>query len=104
MSYRVVFLTEAERDIDCIEEYLSQFYTSTAQNFFTQLKKQVFMLEDMPYFCPVYEDDTYFRRMVVSDYLLFYSIDEKRQLVVIHRIFHSKRDTSQLILGHRPLE
>jgi plasmid stabilization system protein ParE len=102
MSYRIVFLAGAESDMDNIEEYLSQFYASTVRNFFVQLKKQVLMLEDMPYMCPAYENDPYFRRMIINDYLLFYSVDEKRQLVLVHRIFHSSRDISRQILAHRP--
>jgi len=104
MSYRVTFLMEAERDVSDIEEYLSQFYASTARNFFTLLKRKVMCLEDMPFMYPVYENDSYFRRMVVDDYLLFYSIDEKRHLVIIHRIFHSKRDMSKQVLAHRTPE
>ena len=49
MSFRVVFLTEAERDLGDIEEYMSQFYASTVRNFFSQLKKQALMLEESPY-------------------------------------------------------
>ena len=41
MSYHVVFMTEAGRDTDDIEEYLSQFYTSTVRRFFLQLEKQI---------------------------------------------------------------
>ena len=101
MSFRVVFLDEAKADIDDIEEYLSQFYASTVRNFFDKLKKQVFMLEDTPYMCPVYEEDPFFRRMVVGDYLLFYSVDEARNLVPVHRIFHHSRNVSRQLLTHR---
>jgi plasmid stabilization system protein ParE len=104
MSFRVVFLTEAERDMDDIEEYLSQFYADTVRNFFAQLKTRVFMLRDMPYMCRAYEDDSYFRQMTVGDYLLFYSVDEKRHLVVVHRIFHSRQDISRLVSEHRTLD
>ena len=99
MSYRASFMIEAERDMDDIEEYMSKFYANTARRFFAQLKKQVLLLEGMPYMCPAFDDDPYFRRMVVGDYLLFYSVDDKRRLVIIHRIFHSSRDISQQILS-----
>jgi plasmid stabilization system protein ParE len=95
---------DAERDLCEIEEYLSQFYASTARSFFEQLKKKVLLLEDMPYMCPEYENDPYFRRMVVGDYLLFYSVEERRHLIIVHRIFHSKRDISQQIMTHRMSE
>jgi len=104
MSFRVTFLTDAERDLHDIEEYLSHFYASTARNFFEQLKKKILLLENMPDMCPTYENDSYFRRMAVDDYLLFYSVDERQKLVVVHRMFHSKRDASQQIMTHRTLE
>ena len=98
MSFKITFLEEAEQDMDDIEEYLSQYYESTVRNFFVKLKKKVFMLEETPYMYPAYEEDPFFRRMVVGDYLLFYSVDEARSLVVIHRIFHSSRSVNQQIL------
>jgi plasmid stabilization system protein ParE len=104
MSFSVVFMPVADRDMDDIEDYLSQFYASTPHNFFTKLKMQTTSLETMPYMYPAYDADPHFRRMVIDDYLLFYSVDEKRSLVVVHRIFHSKRDISNQILAHRSLE
>ena len=98
MRFRVIFLKEAEADMDFIEEYLSSYYESTVRNFFDTLKKQVFMLEDTPYMCQVYEEDSFFRRMVVEDYLLFYSVDEARNWVFIHRIFHHSRNVSMQLL------
>lgn len=92
MSYRIVFLEAADRDMDIVEEYLSQFYASTVSNFFLKLERQVAALKEMPYLYQAYEEDPFFRRMVIDDYLLFYSVDEKRQLVVIHRVFHTKKD------------
>jgi len=38
MSFSVVFMPEANRDMDDIEDYMSQFYASTARSFFTKLK------------------------------------------------------------------
>ena len=101
MSYRVVFMTEAGRDVDDIEKYLSQYYASTVRNFFLQLEKQLETLETMPYMYPAYQEDPFFRKMIVNDYLLFYSVDDKRQLAIIHRIFHSSRDISRHILTDR---
>ena len=98
MSYRVVFMTEAGRDMDDIEEYLSQFYANIVRNFFLQLEKQVRTLETMPHMYPAYQEDPFFRKMNVNDYLLFYSVDEEKQLAIIHRIFHSSRDISSQTL------
>ena len=101
MSYSVSFLPDADRDMDDIEEHLSKFYPSTAQSFFAQLKKRLQMLETMPLMYPPYDADPFFRKMIVDDYLLFYSVDEKRTLIIVHRIFHSKRDINQQIIESR---
>ena len=101
MSYRVAYLGEAKQDMKEIAEYLCQYYASTARNFSSKLKGQVRTLKDTPYMYPAYGDDPYFRRMVVDDYLLFYSVDEKRRLVVVHRVFHASRDLSRQILSRR---
>ena len=104
MSFSILFMPDADRDMDDIEDYLSQFYASTVRNFFAKLKRQTTSLETMPYMYPAYDADTYFRRMVIDDHLLFYSVNEKRNLVVIHRIFHSKRDVDRQALTRMPLE
>ena len=99
MSYRAVFLDMAKADSGCIEEYLSQFYPSTADNFITHLEKTVSNIEAMPYMYPVYDDFPFFRMAIIDDYLLFYSVDDDLNLVSIHRIIHSKRNISNKILG-----
>jgi len=101
MRYRISFLKYANRDIDTIEEYLSQFYESTVRNFFTELKKKVLLLENMPHMYPTYERDPFFRRIVLNDYLLFYSVDEEKKLVDIHHIFHHSKDIAQLMTDYQ---
>jgi plasmid stabilization system protein ParE len=88
-------MPSADRDMDDIEEYLSRFCSGTVLNFFLELEKKVSVSEDMPYGCPAYEDDPYFRRMVVNDCLLFYRADEKRKLIVVYRIICGKRGIRQ---------
>jgi len=104
MSYRIAYSDDARQDMKEIVTYLSQFYASTARNFTDKMKKQVSALKDLPYICQAYEDDPYFRRMVIDNYLLFYAVDEEQQLVVVHRLFHSKRDISPQMLDYRTPE
>ena len=99
MRYPVAFMEKAELDLEDIEEYLSKFYSGTAANFFSKLKKKLTALETMPYICPEYEADPFFRRMVIDDYLLFYEVNTERKLVIVHRVFHSARDVSQQIMS-----
>ena len=104
MKYRVVYLDEAKLDLKDIVAYLAQYYKSTARAFKEKVAERVNALKEWPLMCQVYALDPYFRQMVVGDYLLFYSVDEEKRLVAIHRIVHQKRDASKVILTRRPLE
>ena len=101
MSYRTTYSDYAKQDAKEIVAYLSQFYASTARNFKAKLAERVNSLKSMPLSCQVYEADPFFLRMVVGDYLLFYSVDEKRKLVTVQRIFHHARDIDRIMVEHR---
>jgi len=91
-KYRIRYLPETMTDRTRIKDYLSQYYESTVKKFFTVLKEKIERLKDFPYSCPVYEDDSDYRTLVVEDYLVFYMVDEERKIVEIHRIFHGSQD------------
>ena len=38
------------------------------------------------------EVDPFYRRMVVGDYNLFYSVNDQKKIVTVHRIFHHSRN------------
>lgn len=97
MSYRATYSDDAKE----IVTYLAQFYADTARNFKRKLVERVNSLKDMPLSCQIYEDDQFFRRMVLGDYLLFYDVNEERKLVTIHRIFHHTRDIARLLVEYQ---
>ena len=101
MNFNAKLHDYAILDLHTIEEYLSQYYPSTARNFFDQLFNKIKLLESMPYMYPVYEEDPFFRKMVFLDYLIFYSIDEKLNQLIIHRIIHSKRDINTAMFENK---
>jgi plasmid stabilization system protein ParE len=97
MSFDYKFSDNATNDMDVIEEYLSRFYPGTADRFFNKLKEKLSLLETMPYMYPEYEKDKYFRRMNVNDFIVFYNVEEKANLVVIHNIIHSSRNIEKIV-------
>ena len=101
MSYQVMFLEDAETDMDGIDEYLCQFSERTADKFIAQVESQTLLLEENPYMCQIYEADPFYRRMVVGDYNLFYSVNEQMKQVIVHRVFHHSRNVSRQLLRHR---
>ena len=97
MRKGVRYLPKAISDQANIKAYLSQFYPGTNQRFFSLLKKKIAILKTYPYSCPVYEDDSDYRKLVVGDYLVFYMVNEETEIVEVHRILHGSRDISKLL-------
>jgi plasmid stabilization system protein ParE len=52
-------------------------------------------LKTMPYMCPAYEQLPLFRKMVVANYLVFYTIDDENKLIEIHRILPGSWDVEK---------
>jgi len=95
MIIAIKFLPKAISDQADIKTYLSQYYPGTNQRFFSLLKKKIARLKTYPYSCPIYEDDSDYRKLVVGDYLVFYMVNEEAKIVEVHRILHGSRDLSQ---------
>lgn len=93
--YKALYLPPAITDIFDIEAYLSEFSFAAADRFAKAIAQSVSTLTELPLIGPAYERDPFFRKMVLDDYLLFYSVDDKRQQIVVHRIFHHSREIAQ---------
>ena len=91
MKYNVVYLPIANRDIIRISEALSE-YPGKAKRLFQELERKIALLGSLPYMWPEYQAKPEYRRMVLEDHLLFYSVDESEQKVRIYRVLYSKMD------------
>jgi len=100
-NYRPKILDAGEQDIKDIEEHLAQYSPTAVRKFFKTMRERIRSLRMLPYSCPAYEEDPFFRRMVMGDYILFYSVDEKRELVIVHRIFHHSRNIDRHMREYR---
>ena len=101
LVYKVKHLPPAISDIFGIEDYLNEHSPAAADRFTEDVDRRVGALADHPKMCPPYDRDPFFRRMVLGDFLLFYSVDEKQQLIVVHRIFHHSRDINRHMAEYR---
>ncbi|GHV87168.1 hypothetical protein AGMMS50255_4640 [Spirochaetia bacterium] len=97
MKYKIVYLELAREDVREIKAYLAQFYPSTPVKFLSALKKQIENLTDNPYMYEAYADNPSYRRMVVSDYLVFYKVNDEKRIIAIHRVLHGARDIAKYI-------
>jgi len=91
MKYKVEYLSIADRDIVALSDALAE-YTQKAKRIFLEMEKKLKLLEDMPYMWPAYQLKPEYRRMVLEDYLLFYTVDEVEHSVKVYRILYDKMD------------
>ena len=97
MIFKITYLPESRDDAIEIRKYLEQFYKGTGKKFFALLKKRINSLKSSPYLAQQYEEWPPYRRLVVGDYLVFYKVDEERNLVEIHRILHGSREIDRYL-------
>jgi addiction module RelE/StbE family toxin len=97
MRYTIRYLHLAKTDVKEIQNYLSQFSPSASAKFLADLKEKITNMASMPGMYEAYHDNPSYRRMVVSNYLVFYKVDDIKQTVEIHRILHGARDLSRYL-------
>ena len=97
MAYEIRLLDLAERDLNEICLYFSQFYPGTAGKFLDTLEKDFDYLALNPKMYPKYEYNTEYRKMGTGNYLVFYKIDEENSRVNVYRILHEKRNISTIL-------
>ena len=97
MSYSIKYLASADQDLCDIADYLSRFYESTFKKFMAVFEESILRLTETPFMYEEFHDDSYYRRMVVGDYLIFYHVDDEKCVVEIHRVLHGSRDIKRYI-------
>jgi plasmid stabilization system protein ParE len=97
MNYKLRYLPLACEDIEELVTYLLRFYPGTAGFFLGELEQRIADLRNHPKMCEEYAEDTYYRRMVVSDYLVFYHVNERREAVEIHRVLRGSWDVNRYL-------
>jgi len=97
VAYDVKLLSFAEKDIDEICSYLSQFYPGTPGRFLDALEKNFDNISLNPMMYPKYEYNKEYRKMVVDDFLVFYKTDEANNQVFVYRILHGKRNIGTIL-------
>lgn len=90
--YKIKHLPRAISQILEIENRLNEYSPTAADRFAEAIDERIAALAKMPLMHPAYEKDPFFRKMVLGDYILFYSVDEKRKLIIVHLVFHHSRD------------
>lgn len=92
-KYKIIMLPSAKRDLENMVDYLSLFYPSAAMKKYDKIIKTISLLQEQPQMCEIYPcdvSDLQFRKMVVDEYLVFYTVI--KDTVEIHAIINGKTD------------
>ena len=100
--YTLEYLPSAVADILEIDAYLYEHSISAASKFADSIERLTETLIKHPLMYPVYEDDIYFRHMIILyGYRIFYHVDEEAKIIKVHRILHGTRDVKSIIEGEQ---
>jgi addiction module RelE/StbE family toxin len=98
MAYTIRYQPQAKTDVKEIKNYLSRFYPSTPNKFVATLRVQIQSLRENPYMYATYPGYPAYRRVIVSNYLVFYKVDEENKRVEIHRVLHGSWDIPSYLI------
>jgi plasmid stabilization system protein ParE len=100
-EYEVSFLSPAYEDLAAAIKNISQFSNNASEKFLDDLDRQTAYLQTMPKMYPVDEDHPPYRKMVLRDYLVYYSVDDDRRIAEIYRILPARMDQRRFFIDAR---
>jgi len=88
---KLEYISTFYADIANVESYLEE-YPQKAKRVFEDMDRKLSNLIDNPELYPIYEDFPEFRKIVVEDHLVFYTINERPENIEVHRLIYGKMD------------
>lgn len=101
-KYYIKFTPIAQKDLDEIYSYITNtLYAEKSAEKILINKNSIMRLSDYPLSCSLV-DDAYlkskgYRKLVVSNYIVFYLVDVTKQEVVIMRVLFGRQDYNKLL-------
>lgn len=102
-KYRVDVSEPAENDLRDIVRYISAQLSApmTALKMMDTLEEAITGLTVMPEKCPSVTDERLammgYRKLLVKNYIVFFTIDEKSKVVDVERILYARRDWHHIL-------
>ncbi|MCL2248935.1 MAG: type II toxin-antitoxin system RelE/ParE family toxin [Oscillospiraceae bacterium] len=106
--YHIEITAPAERDILEAARYINEqlLNPSAANRLLDKAEEAIASLSDMPKRYALVRDETLaqsgIRLMPVLNYLVFYTVRDKRNCVVIQRFLYKKRDWTSILIADPP--
>jgi toxin ParE1/3/4 len=102
-KYRVELSEPAENDLRDIVRYISAQLSApmTALKMIGIIEEAIMGLTVMPQKCPPVADERLalmgYRKLLVKNYIVFFTIDEKSKMVDVERILYARRDWRHIL-------
>jgi plasmid stabilization system protein ParE len=94
MKYRIDYITTFSADVSTVIANLEE-NPQKAKRIFEKLDRSLGKTVGMPEMYPIYEDFPIFRRIVIEEYLVFYTINKRDRIIEVHRIIYGRIDIKQ---------
>jgi len=102
-KYRIDISEPAENDLYDIVRYISAQLSApmTALKMMENIEDAIEKLAKLPQRCPPVTDDRLssvgYRKLIVKNYAVFFSINEKEKIIDIERILYARRDWKNIL-------
>lgn len=102
MNFRIAISATAEHDLASIFQYIATELCNleAAETLLTRLEASIASLRTFPNRFPAYETEgqmTTVRRLVVENFLVFYTVDSDAALVQVTSVLYAKRNIASLM-------
>jgi plasmid stabilization system protein ParE len=97
-NYKIAVSEPAENDLHDIVRYISAQLSApmTALKMMDTIEEAIAGLSDIPKKYPLVSDDRLkamdYRKLLVKNYIVFFSLDDKSNIVDVERILYARRD------------
>jgi plasmid stabilization system protein ParE len=99
MHYAIKKLKTFSKSAFDADSRLYALSPKAADRYFEDYNNKIEMIKENPFIFQAFRDDTYFRSApLVYGYRLFYHIDKKNNIVVLHRVIHGAMDIVDQLL------
>lgn len=101
--YRLEYLPIAKQDMTDIARHISHELANpvAAERLANEMIEAADKLTDFPYLHPAYYPirplQQEYRRLLVKNYVMFYSVDEAQKIITIARVIYARRDYEKLL-------
>lgn len=102
-TFSIIITAPAEEDLFQIGRYISKEIREpeTAMKVISKIASSIYTLEDLPYRYGIVKDERLallrLRHMIVDNYVVFYTVHEENNEVIIIRILYKKRNWINLL-------